>query len=44
MALGQILGLAGGVARLAGDLLQPIQALIALSHPLDVTAATSAAG
>lgn len=34
MALGQILGLANGVARLAGDLLQPIQALIALSHPL----------
>ena len=33
MALGQILGLADGVARLAGDLLQPIQALIALSHP-----------
>ncbi len=34
MALGQILGLADGVARLAGDLLQPIQALIAMSHPL----------
>ena len=33
MALRQILGLADSVARLAGDFLQPIQALIALGHP-----------
>jgi len=32
-ALARILGLADGVARLAGELLQPIHALIELSHP-----------